>query len=111
MKIIERGISNTAIGLLSRTEVLSVSQGESMGYSQSMRMMGSGWWSDRWSDVKAIGRKVLPTVRKALTAELPSYLANPINSFAESKGYGKSGGKKKGISRRVKEMSMEDEDY
>lgn len=108
---IERGISNTAIGLLSRTEILSVSQGESMGYSQSMRMMGSGWWSDRWSDVKAIGRKVIPSVRKALTAELPSYLANPINSYAESKGYGKSGGKKKGISRRVKEMSMEDEDY
>lgn len=103
---IERGISNTAVGLLSRTDVLQTSQGESMGYSQTMRMMGSGWWSDRWDDVKSVGKKLIPVARKALTAELPSYIANPLNKLAESKGYGKAGGKK-GISRRIKDMEDE----
>jgi len=114
---IERGISNTAVGLLSRTDVLQASQGESIGYSQTMRMMGSGWWSDRWDDVKSVGKKVvdygkehikdvIPLARKALTAEMPTWAGSAINKLAESKGYGKAGGKK-GISRRIKDMEDE----
>lgn len=113
---IERGLSNTAVGLLSRTDVLETSQGESIGYSQTMRMMGSGWWSDRWDDVKSLGKKavknVIPMARKALTAELPTWAGSAINKYAESKGFGHGNGKsggKKGISRRIKDM--DDEDY
>ena len=116
---IERGISNTAVGLLSRTDVLQASQGESIGYSQTMRMMGSGWWSDRWDDVKSVGKKVvdygkehikdvIPLARKALTAEMPTWAGSAINKVAEAHGYGKAGGmKKKGISRRIKDMEDE----
>jgi len=116
---IERGLSSTAVGLLSRTDVLETSQGESIGYSQTMRMMGSGWLSDAWDSVKSVGKKainygkehikdVIPLARKAITAEMPTWAGSAINKYAESKGFGhgKSGGKK-GISRRIKDMEDE----
>jgi len=99
---IERGISNTAVGLLSRSDVLETSQGESVGYSSTMGMMGSGFLDS----LKAFAKRVSPSIRKTLTAELPSFISNPINEYAESKGYGKAGGKK-GISRRIKQIDME----
>ena len=86
--VTEKGQANVFQGILTKTDVLSVSDQEPVSTADINRMVGSGFLDK----IKSVSSKVLPVVKKGLAAcDNPN--SQKAANMLDSLGYGKSGGK------------------
>ena len=86
--VTEKGQANVFQGILTKEDVLSVSDQEPTSTADINRMVGSGFLDK----IKSVSSKVLPIVKKGLAAcDNPN--SQKAANMLDSLGYGKSGGK------------------
>jgi len=86
--VTEKGQANVFQGILTKEDVLSVSDQEPVSTADIHRMIGSGFLDK----IKSVSSKVLPVVKKGLAAcDNPN--SQKAANMLDSLGYGKSGGK------------------
>lgn len=86
--VTEKGQANIFQGILTKEDVLSVSDQEPVSSADIHRMVGSGFLDT----IKSVSSKVLPVVKKGLSmCDNPN--AKQAVNVLDSMGYGRSGGK------------------
>jgi len=96
---LERGVSSSYLGILTKSDVLEASRGKAIAYSDAIRMVGGGKVSDFF-------KRVASKLGDAGMAALPALKDIAVGALKKKVGLGQSGGK------RSSDMgSMEDRLY
>jgi hypothetical protein len=96
---LERGVSSSYLGILTKSDVLEASRGKAIAYSDAIRMVGGGKVGDFF-------KRVASKLGDAGMAALPALKDMAIGALKKKVGLGQSGGK------RSSDMgSMEDRLY
>jgi hypothetical protein len=89
---LERGVSSSYLGILTKSDVLEASRGVAIAHTDAIRMVGGGKVGDFF---KTIGSKLGDAVKSVAPALLPLAKEAGINLLKKKMGMGQSGGAKR----------------